>query len=68
MLAIVPPWRILRRFWGMLERERGMTVGFWGMTDGVVLLDGELEFDATGDDVGYFKLGWGLDVDVFGCL
>lgn len=31
-----------------------MTVGLWGMTDGVVLLDGELEFDAAGDDVSYF--------------
>lgn len=26
----------------------------WGLTDGVVLLDGELEFYAAGDGMGYF--------------
>lgn len=54
MLAIVPPWSILRRFWAGLEKGCGVIVGFWEMTHGVVLFDGELEFDATGDGVGDF--------------
>lgn len=60
MLAIVPPWRMPRRFWGgilswdFMERREDCFGGV--KTYGVLLLHSEFEIDGVASGFSYFEL------------